>query len=181
MKYAPSFKDHILRYAFAMPYAWKRDTLDLGGKEGFGTQILSYVAKSVTNADIDKEWLERSMKHYYWCPASTQECNFDVQFPEGTWDTIVSFELIEHVDDPDKLMKNIAEHLRPDGRLVFSVPHMVANDEHKTLFDEQKIKDLVSKYLDIQEFYVQDHTYLSGKPLYRGLVCYVGVAKKREN
>ncbi len=75
-------------------------------------------------------------------------------------------------------MKNITRALRPGGTLVFSVPHMVANREHKTLFDEEKIKALISKYLTIKEFYIQDKKYLNNKQMFKGLKCYVGVAVK---
>jgi hypothetical protein len=58
---------------------------------------------------------------------------------------------------------------------VFSVPHMVVNIQHKTLFNEQKIKDLLSKYLVITEFYIQDKKIYSERPLYKNLKCYLGV------
>lgn len=180
IKYAPTFEDHIHRYAFAMMYAWKRDTLDAGSKEGFGAQVLSWAAKSITLADIEDKWLKQSEKNGgYWCPATFVKADFNKGFPEGTWDTIVSFEVIEHVEDPDFYIANIAKALRPGGHLVFSVPHMVANHEHKTLFDEAKIKEVIGKHLDIVEFYVQEKKYLNDKPMYKGLKCYVGVARKR--
>lgn len=183
MRYAPSFSDHIHRYAFAMEYAWKRDVLDAGCKDGFGSQPLSWVAKSITLADIEPKWLNRPIKNKsgYACPTECVLVDFNKTFPEGGWDTIVSFEVIEHVDDPDFFVKNIAEHLRPGGRLVFSVPHMVENHEHKTLFDEEKIKALISKYLTITEFYIQDKKPYSNKPLYKNLRCYLGVAQKDED
>lgn len=180
LKYAPTFQDHQHRYAFASFYSWKRDTLDAGSKEGFGAQMLSWTAKSITLADIDEKWLAQSKRNGgYWCPADFVQVDFNQTFPEGTWDTIVAFEVIEHVDDPDFFIANIAKALRPEGRLVFSVPHMVPNEEHKTLFDEEKIKALISRHLDLEEFYIQDKKYLKDEPLFKWLKCYVGVARKR--
>lgn len=179
MRYCPTFQDHINRYAFAMRFAWKRDVLDAASKDGFGSQVLSWVAKSVTLSDINKTWLARAEElGGYDCPASFVLCDFDKSFPEGNWDTIVSFETIEHVSDPDFFVRNMAKALRPGGHLIFSVPHMVDNHEHKTLFDETKIRELISRYLKIAEFYIQDKKYLTNTPRYKNLKCYVGVATK---
>lgn len=179
MRFAHSFKEHIHRYAFAMPYAYKRDVLDAASKDGFGAQILSWVANSVTLADVSHLWLGKAKNNSYACRASFIHSDFNVGFPEGSWDTIVSFETIEHVDNPEFLIENFAKALRKNGVLVFSVPHMVANHEHKTLFDEEKIRAMIGKHFDIEEFHVQDKEYLKDTPMYKGLKCYVGVARKK--
>lgn len=181
MKYAPAFQEHIHRYTFAQPYAWKRHVLDLGCKEGYGTSVLSMVAKSVGGVDISKKWLQMAGQVMHWCTSYFFECDLSVDFPKGKWDCITAFEVIEHVDNPELLVKNIAEHLNPNGTLVFSVPHMMPHPEHKTLFDEESIKKLIGAHLEIEEFYIQDKKYLKDTPLYKGLVCYMGVARKHEN
>lgn len=179
-KFAQSYEDHIHRYAFALKHCYRRDVLDAGSKDGFGAQVLSWVANTITLADISEDWLNFAKKNGgYLAPATFILSDFNKGFPEGSWDTVVTFEVIEHVDDPDFYLSNIAKALKPGGTLVFSVPHMVANHEHKTLFDEEKIKAAVGKYFNITEFYVQDKKYLSDLPLYRGLKCYVGVAIKK--
>lgn len=180
MKHAPSFADHMYRYAFAMRYCYKKDVLDAGSKEGFGAQMLSWVSQSITLADISGKWLQIAEKvGGYACPKAFAYINFERAFPRGEWDTIVAFEIIEHLAHPDVFLENVAKHLRPGGVLVFSVPHMLPADDHKQLFDEQKIKDLVEKYLDIKEFYVQNKEPYSKRPLYKNLTCYIGVAHKR--
>ena len=179
-KFVPSFKEHLVRYAFAMPFAYKRDVLDAGSKEGFGAHMLSYGANTVTLSDISQGYLDAGKKWFnFFCPVEFVQCDFNKGFPEGEWDTIVSFEVIEHVKDPDFFVKNIAEHLLPGGHLVFSVPHMCPNHEHITLFDEEKIRALIERHLDLVVLHVQDKQIFSGEPLYKGLKCYVGVARKR--
>ena len=177
-RFAPSYADHIARYAFALNYCHKKKVLDAGSKDGFGAVILSYVTNELTLADISEQWLNSSKGIVYNCPTRFELVDFEKDFPEGEWDTIVCFEVLEHVADPDFLMANVAKHLKPGGLFVFSTPHMIANHEHKVLFDEEKIKALISKHLKIEEFYIQDKKIYSGRPLYKGLKCYLGVAKK---
>ena len=181
MRFAPTFAEHITRYAFAMHHVYKRSVLDAGSKDGFGSQVLSWVAKDITLADISELWLGAAGKKTYECPVSFVVSDFEVSFPEGEWDTVVAFEVIEHLANPEFFIENVAKHLKVGGKLVFSVPHLVANKEHKTLFDEEKIRGLISRFLRLDEFYVQDKEALSGKPLYMGLKCYVGVAAKNSD
>jgi len=179
-KYAPTWKHHIERYAFALPYCYRRDVMDAGSQTGFGANLLSHVAKSVDCVDISEYWLNLANDLYQpHCEMRYLKCDFEKEFPEGSWDTIVAFEVIEHLEFPDVFLENVSKSLNKNGSLVFSVPHMVANHEHKHLYDEEKIKELVGRYLNIKEFYVQDSAAIDKKPLYKGLKCYVGVGVKK--
>ncbi len=174
------FIGHLERYVFSLLYVKKKRVLDAGAKDGYGSHLLSCFADHVTLADRDEVHLEIARRSYkFLCPTDFKIIDFDVGFPAGTWDVIIAFEVIEHVADPDFFVRNIAEHLSEGGRLVFSVPHMIVNDDHKTLFDEEGIKKLVSKYLKLEEFYVQDKTGISGLPATSPPKSYVGVASKK--
>lgn len=180
-KHAPSFQDHISRYTYALWNCYNKDVLDAGSKEGFGAQILSWVAKTITLSDISQLWLRQAEKiKGYWCPVSFVQSDFNKDFPKGEWDVVTAFEVLEHLEKPDFFLENVVKSLRKDGLFIFSVPHMDARPDHITLFDETKIKELISKYLDIQELFVQDRKYLTDQPLYKNLICYVGVAKKKD-
>ena len=180
-RFAPTFSDHIARYAFAINYCHKRKVLDAGSKDGFGSVNLSYVANELDLADISEGWLNSAKSLKYNCPTKFHLVDLEKSFPEGMWDTIVAFELIEHLENPEFFIDNVSKHLNPNGILVFSVPHMVANREHKVLFDETKIRNLISNRLYIEEFYVQDKKVYSNKPLYKNLRCYLGVARHKED
>src|SRR3990167_7530457 len=123
-RFAPTFSDHIARYAFAMNYCHKRKVLDAGSKDGFGAINLSFVADSVDLADISPTWLGWSKNLGYRCPTTFTLVDFEKDFPEGFWDTIVGFEVLEHLIAPQFFVDNIAKHLTPGGLFVFSTPHM---------------------------------------------------------
>lgn len=172
------FAPHLERYVFTLPYIQRRDVLDAGSKSGFGAHIMEYTAKSVTLVDISKTFLNEAKKYNHFCPAKFIESDFNKEFPEGTWNAIVAFEIIEHVEDPEFFIKNISEHLSEDGVFIFSVPHMKDIPDHITLFDETKIKKLISRYFKIEEFYIQDTYGISNKQFKRYPKTYVGVATK---
>lgn len=54
-------------------------------------------------------------------------------FPEGAFDGVVSFEVLEHVFNPDEVLREIRRVLRPDGLLLITVPF--AWDEHEAPYD----------------------------------------------
>ena len=168
---AEQFTPHLDRYVYAMEPCQRRKTIDYGGKSGYGADILSYVSGPVTIADHMPGELKKVRGH------ETILVDFNDGFPEGMWDAAVAFEIIEHVIDPDDFVRQIKEHLNPDGAFVFSVPHMMPHESHLTLFDEKKIWELISKYFTIEEFYIQRAYGISNKPFTKYPVTYVGIAR----
>lgn len=172
------FRQHLERYVFATPHCDRNRVLDLGSKDGYGAHLISFYASHVTLADCVGKYLLQAQKYYHFLSdVDFVEVDFNKKFPKGNWDTIVAFEIIEHVENPDNLVKEIANHLPKGGKLVFSVPHMKPNIAHKTLFNEESITKLIRKYLNIEEFYIQD-SYGISKELTNNN-CYVGVATKQ--
>lgn len=181
-KFPHSYPDHLNRYCFAAQYCGRKKVLDAGSNEGFGAEILGFFADTITMADNNPLAFENAREWFkFFAPTTMVLCDFEKEFPDDTYDVVTAFELIEHLtpEGGDLFVKNVADHLVDGGVFIFSVPHMVANHEHKTLYDAEKIKALVSKYLDLEEFYVQDRKVISDRPLYKNLKCYVGVARKR--
>jgi len=40
------------------------------------------------------------------------------------FDVVIAGEIIEHVENPGQLVRNLAEHLRPGGKLIVTTPHI---------------------------------------------------------
>lgn len=180
MRYAPAFENNVQNYVSSLIYAWKRDVLDAGGKDGFGSQILANVAKSITIADIEDEWLKDAERiGGYRCPTKFVKSNFEKEFPEGDWDTIIALEVIEHLENPEFFLENAAKHLRPNGRIVIATPHMVANREHKTLFDKESLWERVSEHFEVISLVSYDRCFLSQRPLHKGITDYFCVGVKK--
>ena len=179
MRHIPTFTENLARYVFAMNYCTRKNVIDLGCEDGHGTSLLSYAAAKITAVDISATNLSKAPQRYnFHRPIEFIQCDFEKDFPEGTWEVATCFEVIEHLKNPDFFVENVSKHLVHGGKFIFSVPHMVANRFHKVLFDEQKIKELISSHLQLDEFYFQNEQIISGKPVYKGILTYIGVATK---
>lgn len=109
---------HIARYNLAMRFCEGKDVLDIACGTGYGTNMLGWVAKSVVGVDIDEATINYAKMNY--------RGKFMVgelgDFSYGKYDTIVSFETIEHIKDLQKAQDNLSNLLTPGGYIVYSVP-----------------------------------------------------------
>ena len=153
------FREQLSRYLYSFPWCSNKSVLDAGSRDGYGAHLVSSLTKKITLVDISEKMLSNAKKYHRWlCPAEFIINDFEKDFPKGKWDTILAFEIIEHLKDSDFFVNNIKKHLNYMGYFIFSVPHMMKNPAHKVLFDEEKIKKLINKYFMIIEFYIQDLT-----------------------
>ena len=54
-------------------------------------------------------------------------------FADGTWDAVVSFETLEHVFDPQRILSELHRVTRDGGQLLITVPFVW--DEHEVPYD----------------------------------------------
>lgn len=149
--------EHIARYHFALPFIQGR-VLDFASGSGFGTHILAKKKKKdiseIIGIDIDPEIIAYAKGKYYHPKSSFLIADVtDSKLPEklGVFDSIVSFETIEHVYKEHRFLRNIYRMLKPGGRLILSTPfgkgrgvpsgspfhvHQITVDEFQHLFDE---------------------------------------------
>lgn len=177
--HAPTLEEHLARYGFALWFIKRRRVLDVGCNNGYGDVQLSWGAQSITGYDNDEKMLEKARSRQYECPAEFKRVDFNTdEFLGDGFDVVVCFETLEHVDDPDALMRKIAGALVPGGTFVFSVPHLIANRQHKTLFDKQAITDLIGRHLTLKELHVFDERPVTKRHCWARVVDYVGFAQK---
>lgn len=180
-KFASSWQHHVVRYSWALPYCYRKKVLETGSQYGWGAYLISWVANSVDLVDISVPWMDYAKKQVYQCPVTFHVKDFEKEMVEGEWDTIVCFETIEHLEDPSFFLESCSKVLKKGGRFLFSVPHMVANHEHKQVYDAKKIKELIGKYFNLVEFYEQDKNPITLGPMYGDLKCYIGVAMSKDS
>jgi len=116
-------KQHIHRYYFASQFVRGKTCLDIACGIGYGSRILCDAgAEKVVGVDISEKAIDYAIKHY-----GTEGIDFVVSNAEyynyGTYDLIVSFETIEHLNNRNVFLSNLHDMLELDGKLIISTPN----------------------------------------------------------
>ncbi len=136
--WAPVFAEHMERYAYASEFCGDKDVLDIACGTGFGMSLLSCVARRITGIDISPEAVEFARLLPYFCEADHLVGDAkDCWFIDDCFDLVVSFETIEHLDNPVGFIKKCHSYLKPGGLMIASVPLVdYLTPYHKHTFDE---------------------------------------------
>lgn len=158
---------HLSRYVFAINYVINKKVLDVACGTGYGSALLSTVAKQVTGVDKNKEtlkWAEKNNKFYCSVKFTTQD--LEKENISATYDTIVCFETIEHLSNPGNFLRMLKKATKKNGQIVFSVPlNDPPNKFHKHRFNLETITSLVKKNLgsNLEWFSQFDQNILRGR------------------
>lgn len=156
-----SFWEHAYRYRFAAQYVRGRRVLDLACGEGYGTAALRRAgARSVVGLDISWQVCRRAGRKYAgsFCAGDAQV----LPFADRSFDLIVSFETIEHIERPDVFLDECVRVLLPKGLLVVSTPNKAVHREsaernpcHRSEMYEEEFFSLVSSRFRHTKRYLQ--------------------------
>ncbi len=128
--------EHLVRYWWASELAAGRRVLDAGCGVGYGTALLARAgATSAVGVDVASAVIEA-------IPDDDSGATFrqadvrDLLFDDGSFDLVVCFEVIEHVEDQEAIAAELARVLSDDGILLVSSPNpdaTVPGNPHHTL------------------------------------------------
>ena len=151
---------HLKRYEFALERCADRDVLDIACGVGYGSELLATEARSVHAGDISAETVDYARIRY-----GSSGVRFDVldavrlALPDTSFDVVVSFETIEHLEHPELALAEFARVLRPGGTLVVSTPHVARTDpspenqHHRVELSRTDLEALLRKsFVDIEIF-----------------------------
>jgi SAM-dependent methyltransferase len=127
-----TFQHHLARYKFALRNMKGGErVLDAGCGTGYGSHLLREKAFSVLGVDYSplaiayaKERYEGEGISYAVMDCQRLACNSSV------FDLVVSFEVFEHMEDPDGFLRECIQVLKPGGRMILSTPNSVTTDIH---------------------------------------------------
>lgn len=115
---------HVRAYDEAVSRAAGRDVLDLGCNSGYGTLRLAAVARRVVGVDVNADAIEAARTRPGADAASFRVIDgVALPFPDGSFDLVASFQVVEHIDDPGPYLAEIARVLRPDGVALLTTPN----------------------------------------------------------
>lgn len=115
--------EHYHRYLFARSLVGGMDVLDVASGEGYGSALLSQVARSVVGTEYADGTTRTAAGNFRRPNLSFLRADARaLPLADGAVDAVVSFETIEHIDRQDDFLREIRRVLRPDGLLIVSTP-----------------------------------------------------------
>jgi len=116
--------EHLSRYAWASTLVAGCNVLDAGCGVGYGSALMRDAgAAQVTGVDIDEDAIGAARRRggeaieFLACDIA------DMPLEDSSFDVVVCFEAIEHVQDQSRTLDELRRVLRPTGLLVMSSPN----------------------------------------------------------
>lgn len=144
------FQEALARYQFALKYVRKGDkVLDVACGTGYGSSLLAQKGK-VVGIDINRDaikYAKRKYRRVSFLVADAQK----LPFKDGEFDLAVSFEFIEHIKKPEKLLHEVKRVLKRKGTFILSTPNkkfpkIVESPYHEKEYTYQELKKLLEEH-----------------------------------
>ncbi|SET06052.1 Methyltransferase domain-containing protein [Salinibacillus kushneri] len=183
--------EHLARYQFSLPHVHGR-VLDLSCGAGYGTQFIAKRLKNeiheVIGIDIDKDVIHYAKGRYHHPKASYYVKDAtDPSLPQqlGQFDSIISFETLEHIAKEEKLLQNYYQLLKPGGTLIVSTPFGKGRGKkcgspfHVHQLTPGEFRDLFTSYQEVSFFY-QNGVLIEPHPPKEGVYYPLGIAVSKK-
>lgn len=153
---------HLKRYLFASDFCRDKQVLDVACGTGYGAYELAQVSRNVAGIDVSNESIEYAKQRYH-----KENINFQTMdachltFSDQVFDTVCSFETIEHLSDAKAFLREITRVLKADGIFLVSTPcvknstQRPENPFHIQEWSPQDFKILLSHYFESVELFGQ--------------------------
>jgi SAM-dependent methyltransferase len=146
------FRRHEVAYEYILERCRDRVVLEAGSGEGYGANLISTVATAVTCVDYDLSAVEHTRARY--SHLTIHQANLiDLPLPDSSVDTVVNFQVIEHLWDQQAFISECLRVLRPGGELLISTPNRITfspgrdtplNPFHTRELDPEELRELLT-------------------------------------
>ncbi len=146
--------EHRARYHFGAQVAAGKEVLDASCGTGYGLKIISEAGpKAVTGVDISAAAIAAAKSRFGDHAAALIEADLqELPFEDDSFDVAISFETIEHVEEPRRALAELRRVLRPEGVLVVSSPNPEAyighNEHHVHEFRPAELREAVGEHFE---------------------------------
>src|SRR3954451_23883879 len=140
--------EHLARYLFAAHFAPGQNVVDLGCGVGYGTNVLlASGARRALGVDISETAIEHATGRYRGCEFTVDDVTQPLDLT--AFGVRVCYEAIEHVTDPQALVRTLAADLPPGGLSLVSTPNgaspALPNPHHLHEFDGDQFRALLEE------------------------------------
>jgi SAM-dependent methyltransferase len=165
---ADLWNEHFARYAFAARLAKRKRVLDIGCGTGYGTCELATGALRACGLDPSTDALHYATEHYAGPNLCFARGSCEaLPFASGSFDLLVSFEVIEHVEAWQEALREARRVLAPAGQLIISTPNKLyyaesrkisgPNPYHHHEFDFDEFRAVLQEMFPHVRLFLQNH------------------------
>jgi ubiquinone/menaquinone biosynthesis C-methylase UbiE len=129
------------------------DVLEIGTGSGYGIDIISPKANKFTTIDKFMTEIPEESRHEN---VEFKQMNVPpLDFPDNSFDCVISFQVIEHIKKDHKYVEEIHRVLKPGGQFIVTTPNkkmsITRNPWHIREYTIEELKNLLSNYFDSVE------------------------------
>ncbi len=161
---------HIIRYQWACNYIKPGDrVLDAACGLGYGGHVVRHLTHAARVVGVDgSDYAIDYARKAFLCAEDRAEYRVGMlpdvlpEYPDGSFEVIISFETLEHVEEPVKLLQEFYRLLSPGGRIIVSVPNDWSDETggdpnpfHLHVYDWGRLKSELSSNFILEEAYAQ--------------------------
>lgn len=154
------FVMHAASYGYVESICKGKKVLDLGCGSGYGTTRISHVATEAHGVDVSSAAIDYATEKYRKdnLHFRTIEPGCPLPYSDGSFDVVLSFQVIEHVLDDSGYIAEASRLLAPGGKLVVITPDRQNrlfpwqkpwNRWHLREYDINSLFDLVNKHVRV--------------------------------
>ncbi|MCC3315068.1 class I SAM-dependent methyltransferase [Nocardia africana] len=118
------FRRHEIVYARLLERCGGATVLEAGSGEGYGANMIADVATRVIGLDYDTSAVEH-VRAAYPRVEMIQGNLADLPLEDASVDVVVNFQVIEHLWDQGRFLRECLRVLRPGGQLLISTPNRI--------------------------------------------------------
>lgn len=159
--------EHLARYRFAARFVKPgAQVLDAGCGSGYGSAELAKTGASVTGADISAEAVAMARERYAGIRFVEAPCEA-LPLDAASFDLVTAFEVIEHLERWQELLREAGRVLKADGVLLVSTPNRDyyaesrgtagPNPFHVHEFDYPEFRDALGAVFPHVRIWTQNH------------------------
>ncbi|MGQ9926708.1 MAG: class I SAM-dependent methyltransferase [Chloroflexaceae bacterium] len=138
----------MARYYTIKPYVFG-NILDVGCGRGYGFEILQSPDGTRTGLDLSLEFLKEVRRNYHNV-SLVQATGERLPFRSGSFDSIIAFEVIEHLYDDIGFLNELKRLIRSEGIIAISTPNrLISSGGDKQPLNPFHIREYTAEEFEI--------------------------------
>jgi SAM-dependent methyltransferase len=159
--------EHRARYRFAEALVSSKAVLDAGCGVGYGSAQLAPTAARVVGLDFAHDAVLAGRREYAHPRVHFVQGDCGrLPFPDRSFDVVVAFEVIEHLENWRDLLSEAGRVLAPDGQFIVSTPNRLyygesraePNPFHAHEFEYEEFVEALRQVFPHTTIFLENHT-----------------------